>query len=177
MTQRHYDLRDRPEQIKEATFIASNSTIIGNVSVGRGSTIWFGAILRGDTEPIEVGEQTNLQDGVIVHGDPGLPVHIGNRVTVGHAALIHGCTIEDEVLIGMRATILNGAVIGTGSLVAAGALVTENMQVPPGSVVMGVPAKVRGPITEELRERIVRGADHYQQAGLQYASKMKEDAS
>lgn len=173
MTERHYDLRDRPEQIQDATFIADNATIVGNVSIGRGSTVWFGAILRGDTEPITIGDQTNLQDGVIVHGDPGLPVLVGSRVTVGHAALIHGCTIEDEVLIGMRATILNGAVIGTGSLVAAGALVTENMVVPPGSVVMGVPAKVRGSITEELKQRIVRGADHYQQAGQQYAQKFR----
>ena len=169
---RHFDLADRPDLRREAAFIADNATIIGDVSIGRGSTVWFGAILRGDTEPITIGEQTNLQDGVIAHGDPGLPVRVGDRVTVGHAALLHGCVIEDDVLVGMRSTILNGARIGAGSVIGAGALVTENFEVPPGSIVMGVPAKVRGEVTPQLRARIASGAEHYAQAGRRYADEL-----
>ncbi len=124
------------------------------MTVGREASIWFGSVVRGDIEPITIGEQTNIQDNTVVHIDPGLPTVIGARVGVGHRCLIHGCVIEDECLIGMGSTVLSGAVIETGSVIAAGALITEGTRVPAGSLVMGVPAKVVRPVDDELRSRI-----------------------
>jgi carbonic anhydrase/acetyltransferase-like protein (isoleucine patch superfamily) len=140
--------------IHPEAFIAPNATVLGRVTVAREASIWFGCVVRGDIEPITIGEQTNIQDNTVVHIDPGLPTLIGARVGVGHRCLIHGCVIEDECLIGMGATVLSGAVIETGSVIAAGALITEGTRVPAGSLVMGVPAKVVRPIDEELRSRI-----------------------
>jgi carbonic anhydrase/acetyltransferase-like protein (isoleucine patch superfamily) len=142
-------------------WIAPGAVVIGDVTLGARASVWYQAVLRGDTDPISVGDDSNLQDGVVVHVDEGQPARIGARVTVGHAAIVHGCTIEDECLIGMGAIVLNGARVGTGSIVAAGALVTEGMQVPPGSVVMGMPGKVRREATAEDRARIQRHADSY----------------
>jgi carbonic anhydrase/acetyltransferase-like protein (isoleucine patch superfamily) len=113
-------------------FIASNATVLGRVTVAREASIWFGCVVRGDIEPITVGEQSNIQDNTVVHIDPGLPTLIGARVGVGHRCLIHGCVIEDECLIGMGATVLSGAVIETGSVIAAGALIAEGTRVPAG---------------------------------------------
>ena len=135
-------------------FIAPNATVLGSVTVAREASIWFGCVVRGDVEPITIGEQTNIQDNTVVHTDPGLPTFIGARVGVGHRCLIHGCTIEDECLIGMGSTVLSGAVIETGSVVAAGALITEGTKVPAGSLVIGVPGLVVRPVDDELRARI-----------------------
>ncbi|UCC83187.1 MAG: gamma carbonic anhydrase family protein [Gemmatimonadota bacterium] len=143
-------------------FIAPNATVLGWVTVAREASIWFGCVVRGDIEPITIGEQTNIQDNTVVHIDPGLPTIIGDRVGVGHRCLIHGCVIEDECLIGMGATVLNGAVIESGSVVAAGALITEGTRVPAGSLVMGVPAEVVRPVDDELRSRIERTWRDYQ---------------
>jgi carbonic anhydrase/acetyltransferase-like protein (isoleucine patch superfamily) len=142
-------------------FVAPGAVVVGEVQLGRQASVWFNTVVRGDVAPVEVGEETNLQDGAIVHVDAGQPALIGARVTVGHGAVIHGCVIEAECLIGIGAIVLTGARVGTGSLVAAGALVREGQVVPPGSVVLGVPAKVAGPATDEHRALIRGGYEHY----------------
>lgn len=142
-------------------YIHPSAVIIGNVTLGRDSSVWPTAVLRGDIDSIAIGDETNVQDGVIVHVDYGVPVRVGNRVTIGHRAVIHGCTIDDDCLIGIGAVVLNHAVIGAGSVIGAGAVVRERMQVPPGSLVLGVPAKVMRPVDDELRERIRQGAQTY----------------
>lgn len=152
-----------------ANWIAGNAVVVGDVSLGERSSVWFGAVIRGDSEAIEVGADTNLQDQVVLHADPGFPCRIGDRVTVGHGAIVHGATVESDVLIGMRATILNGAVIGSGSLVAAGALVTEGKVFPPGSLIVGVPARSLRAVTEEEAARQTRGWKHYVELSAAYA--------
>lgn len=142
-------------------FIHPTAVIIGNVILGRDASVWPTAVLRGDADAIVIGDETNVQDGAVVHVDPGCPVRVGHRVTIGHRAVIHGCTIEDDCLIGIGAIILNGAVIGTGSVIGAGAVVREGMVVPPGSLVLGVPGVVVRAVDDELRARIVHGAAAY----------------
>jgi carbonic anhydrase/acetyltransferase-like protein (isoleucine patch superfamily) len=134
---------------------------LGDVTLGPQSSVWYGCVLRGDMAPIVVGPQTNVQDGTIVHVDEGKPALIGARVGVGHRAVIHGCVIEDECLIGMGSILLNDVRIGRGSVVAAGALVTEGTHVPPGSLVMGVPARVVRAVDDALRDRIRHTWEHY----------------
>ncbi|WP_369381143.1 gamma carbonic anhydrase family protein [Streptomyces sp. cg36] len=141
-------------RIDPTAFTAPTSVVIGEVTLGAGASVWYHAVLRADCGPIVLGADSNVQDNCTVHVDPGFPVTVGERVTVGHNAVLHGCTVEDDVLIGMGATVLNGAVIGAGSLIAAQALVPQGMVVPPGSLVAGVPAKVRRELTAEEREGI-----------------------
>lgn len=136
--------------------------------MGSGSSIWFHAVLRADQERITVGERSNVQDAVVMHADPGLPLTVGDGVSVGHGAVLHGCDIGDDVLVGMRATVLNGARVGPGSLIAAGAVVLEGTEIPPGSLVAGVPARVRRETTREERAAIVRNASDYQQLASRY---------
>ncbi len=140
--------------IHPEAFVAPGATVVGRVTLEREASIWYGCVLRGDIEPIFIGEQTCIQDHTVVHIDKDLPTQVGARVGVGHRCLLHGCTIEDECLIGMGAIVLSGAVIGTRSVVAAGALITEGTRVPAGSLVMGVPAKVVRPVDERLGQRI-----------------------
>ena len=135
--------------------------MLGRVTLAARSSVWYGAVLRGDVDAILIGEATNLQDGAIVHVDEGVPARIGARVGVGHRAILHGCTVEDDCLIGMGCVVLNGAHIGTGSVVAAGAVVPEGTRVPPGSLVVGVPARVTRPVDDALRERIRHTWQHY----------------
>ena len=155
------DKTHTPVACGAGVFVAPTATVLGDVTIGAESSVWYGAVIRGDTEAIRIGAQTNVQDLCVVHADPALPCTIGDRVTLGHAAIVHGATIENDVMIGIRATVLNGAVVGAGSVVAAGAVVTEGTVVPPGSLAMGVPAKVRGPVAPELAERIRHAAAHY----------------
>jgi len=147
--------------VDETAWTADSATLVGDVRVGPASSVWYSAVLRAEYEPITVGARTNLQDGVVVHVDPGHPATLGDGVSVGHGAVLHGCTVEDGCLVGMHATVLNGAVIGAGSLVAAGALVLEGVIVPPGSLVAGVPAKVRRPLTPEEGEHLTLNASIY----------------
>ena len=147
--------------VDSSCFVAPTAIIIGNVTLGAESSVWYQCVLRGDVSTITVGERTNLQDGAIVHADPGFPTIIGNDVTVGHGAIIHGAVVEDNCLIGIRATLLNGCRIGAGSVVGAGALVPEGMVVPPNSVVMGIPARVVKEVAARLAERSRRGAEGY----------------
>ncbi|MFF7651516.1 gamma carbonic anhydrase family protein [Streptomyces sp. NPDC007983] len=148
-------------KVDPEAFTAPTSVVIGDVSVAAGASVWYHAVLRGDAESISVGAHSNIQDNCTVHADPGFPATVGERVTVGHNAVLHGCTVEDDVLVGMGATVLNGAHIGAGSLIAAQALVPQGMRVPPGSLVAGVPAKVRRELTEEEREHVRLNAEGY----------------
>lgn len=136
-------------QCHEQSWVAPNATVLGNVRLAEGASIWYSTTLRAESEPIEVGAGSNLQDGVTVHVDPGFPVTVGTGVSVGHNAVLHGCTVGDGALVGMGSVVLNGAVVGAGALVAAGALVPPGMQVPPGSLVAGVPGRVRRDLTED----------------------------
>jgi carbonic anhydrase/acetyltransferase-like protein (isoleucine patch superfamily) len=158
----------REELTDPSAFIAPGAVVLGDVTIGAESSVWFNAVIRGDTEAVRIGRQTNVQDGCILHADPGLPCTLGDRVTLGHGAIVHGASIEDEVLIGMGAIVLNGARIGKGSIVAAGALVPEGAEIPPHSVVMGAPAKVKRETTAEDRERIRHAAEHYVQEAKLY---------
>ncbi len=152
---------DHTPSVAESAWVAPNATLIGEVTLSARSSVFYGAVLRGDVAAITLGERSNLQDNVTVHCDRGVPTTIGSGVSVGHAATLHGCTIEDDCLIGMGATVLNGAVIGAGSLVAAGTVVLEGTIVPPGSLVAGVPGKVRRELTEEERLGIRGNGERY----------------
>lgn len=151
----------REPKIDEGAFVAPTASVIGDVTLETGASLWYGAVARGDVERISVGARSNIQDNCTLHADPGFPVTIGERVSVGHNAVVHGATVEDDCLIGMGATVLNGAVIGAGSLVAAQALVPQGMRVPPGSLVAGVPAKVRRELTEEERQGVTLNGTLY----------------
>jgi carbonic anhydrase/acetyltransferase-like protein (isoleucine patch superfamily) len=173
MTVEQLDTQFRKELVSKDAFVATNATLRGSVTVGSGSCILFGAVLRGDCEPIRIGAQSNIQDLCCLHTDPGFPCSIGERVTVGHGAIVHGATVEDECLIGIRAVLLNGSVIGKGSIVAAGSLVPEGRVIPPNSLVMGTPAKVVRETTEKDREMIERGWKHYASTAVQYLASEK----
>ena len=147
--------------VDATAFIAPNATVIGAVTLAPQSSVFYGSVLRADRDSITLGERSNLQDNVTVHCDPGSPVVIGAGVSVGHAAVIHGCTIDDDCLIGMSATVLNRAVIGRESLVAAGSVVLEGTIIPPRSLVAGVPAKVRRQLTDDEVEGLRRNASTY----------------
>ncbi|MFE6965908.1 gamma carbonic anhydrase family protein [Agromyces sp. NPDC057679] len=147
--------------IADSAFVAPGAVIVGDVRLEAGSSVWYNAVLRAEAEPIVLGADSNLQDTVVCHVDAGYPLTVGRGVSVGHGAVLHGCTVEDDCLIGMGATVLNGAVIGEGSLVAAGAVVLEGTVVPPGSLVAGVPAKVRRELSDAERDGIRRNAAAY----------------
>ncbi|MFZ2455024.1 MAG: gamma carbonic anhydrase family protein [Candidatus Altiarchaeia archaeon] len=147
--------------ISEKAFIAKNASVIGNAKIGEHSSVWFGAVLRADCGAIEVGKNTNIQDNCVVHADPEGKVIIGDNVTIGHGAIVHGCTIKDNVLVGMNATVLNDALIGRDSIVGAGALVTQGKKFPERSLILGVPAKVARELTEEEVGSIRISADEY----------------
>ncbi|MBT2515094.1 gamma carbonic anhydrase family protein [Arthrobacter sp. ISL-30] len=147
--------------IPDTAFVAPTASIIGNATLGQEASAFYGVSVRADTAAITVGDGSNLQDNVVLHADPGFPCSVGAGVSVGHGAVVHGCTVEDDCLIGMGATVLNGAVIGTGSLVAAGAVVLEGTVVPPRSLVAGVPAKVRRELSEEEFDGVKANAARY----------------
>ncbi len=165
--------RHRPELVHETAFIAAGALVIGDVTVAANASIWFNAVIRGDSAAIRIGVGTNVQDGCILHADPGKPCILGERVTLGHGAIVHGATIEDDVLIGMRAVVMNGVTIGRGSIVGVGAVVLENTQVPAGSIVLGTPAKVIRVATDRDQEKIRHAADHYIAAGKVYRGQTK----
>lgn len=159
----------RHPQVSADVYIDRSAQVIGQVTLGARSSVWMNAVLRGDVHSITVGEETNIQDGAVLHGMKGLyPVVLGARCTVGHNATVHGCTLEDDVLIGMGATVLNGAHIGAGSIVAAGALVPEGMTVPPNSLVAGVPARLRRSLTADDLAGIRRYAANYVEYAREY---------
>ena len=154
---------ERTPQESPGSWVAPGAAVIGDVHLAAGVSIWYGCVLRADGSPIDVGADSNIQDGCVAHADDHGAVRIGRGVSVGHRAVLHGCTVDDGCLIGMGATVLTGAHIGAGSLVAAGAVVLEGTDVPPGSLVAGVPAKVRRPLTEVESERLRDNAASYVQ--------------
>ena len=158
----------KSEWIDPTAYVAENATVIGEVHVASHATILFGAVVRGDSAPIWIGECTNVQDLACLHGDPGFPCRLGNRVTIGHGAIVHGAEIEDDVLIGIRAVVLNGAKIGRHSIVGAGAVIPEGKIIPPRSLVLGVPGRVVRETTAEDIDMIRHAANHYVEAGKQY---------
>lgn len=161
--------QDKWPKIDASALIAENAVIIGDVEIGPKVNIWYNVVVRGDTNRIVIGEETNIQDGTIVHAETiDGPVLVGRRVTIGHNAIVHGCVIEDECLIGMGAIILSYSKIGKGSVIAAGALVKENDVVSAGTVMAGVPAKSRGPVTEEMALRASVGCDYYLKLASEY---------
>ena len=156
------DLGDKKLKTADDNFwIAPNASIIGEVNLERDASIWFNAILRADNEPITIGEGSNVQDGAIIHTDPGYACNIGKKVTVGHMAMLHGCSIGDGSLIGIGSVVLNGAKIGKNCIIGSKALVTEGMDVPDGSMVLGIPGKIKKTLTEEEQSVVPLGAEHY----------------
>lgn len=163
------DYHDRRPDIDPAAWVAPGCAVIGSVRLAPGASVWYGSVLRGDTEQITIGVGSNVQDGSVVHADPGFPTTVGAGVSVGHRAILHGCTVEDGALIGMGAVVLNGARIGAGSLVAAGAVVLAGTVVPPGSLVAGVPARVRRGLTEQERADLRHTAERYVERSRSHA--------
>jgi carbonic anhydrase/acetyltransferase-like protein (isoleucine patch superfamily) len=152
---------DKRPEVAPSAFVAPGAYVIGAVHLEEKSSVWYGAVLRGDTESIRVGARTNIQDGCVLHADPGYPAIVGSDCVVGHGAVVHGCEIGAGCLIGMSATVLNGAKIGEGSIVAAGALVPEGKEFPPRSLIIGAPAKRAREVTEEHTQDITRGVRSY----------------
>jgi carbonic anhydrase/acetyltransferase-like protein (isoleucine patch superfamily) len=158
-----YPFAGNTPAVHDSAFVAPTASIIGNATLAQDSSAFYGVSVRADTAAISVGAGSNLQDNVVLHADPGFPCVVGEGVSVGHAAVVHGCTVEDDCLIGMGATVLNGAVIGAGSLVAAGAVVLEGTVVPPRSLVAGVPGKVRRGLTDEEYDGVRANAARYRE--------------
>jgi len=161
MTNEPRPLHYLAQRVAPTAFIAPTAVVLGDVTIGDESSIWFHAVLRGDVELIEIGARTNIQDLAVLHADAGFPCVLGNDVTVGHSAIVHGAVVEDDVLIGMRAVVMNGARIGRGSIVAVGSVVTEGAVVPPNSVAVGTPARVLRKVEPRDQERIRHAAEHY----------------
>ena len=149
-----------PEVAPEA-FVADGATLVGAVRLGAEASVWYAAVIRADGSPIEVGAGSNVQDGAVLHSDPDFPVRVGDGCTIGHRAVVHGCTVGAGSLVGMGAVVLNGAVVGAGSLVAAGTVVLEGTEVPPGSLVAGIPGRVKRDVTDAERDRIRSGTESY----------------
>jgi carbonic anhydrase/acetyltransferase-like protein (isoleucine patch superfamily) len=169
-----YQLGGDTPEIDASAWVADSATLIGKVTLGAGATVWFGATLRGDNERITIGANSNVQEGTVMHTDPGHPLDVGDNVTIGHQAMLHGCTIGDGSLIGIQAVILNGARIGRGCLVGAGALVTEGKAFPDGSLILGTPAKVVRQLTPEDQARLLESAANYARRGQRYQAELKK---
>lgn len=159
---------NRVPDVDPVSWIADTATVVGEVTIGAGTGVFYGAVLRADTESVSVGAGSNVQDNATVHADPGSPARIGDGVSVGHGAVLHGCAVDDRCLIGMNATVLNGAVVGTESLVAANALVPEGMEIPPRSLVAGVPAKVRRELRDAEVDHLRHNAEVYRQLTIRH---------
>ena len=165
-------LGDAVPQIDPTAWIADNATIIGDVSIGPGASIWYGAVLRGDNEPIVIGARSNVQESAVLHTDPGRPLMLGEGVSIGHQAMLHGCTVGDGSLIGIQAILLNGATVGPGSLVGAGALLTEDKVFAGGSLIVGSPAAVKRALTPKQIEGLGRIADGYVARARRYRDEL-----
>lgn len=168
-----YELDGIRPALETDVWVAPDANIIGNVTLASGASVWFGTTIRGDNDPIRIGVNTNIQENCVLHTDVGSPLTIGANVTVGHKAMLHGCTIGDGALIGMGATVLNGAVIGEGCLIGAGALVTEGKVIPPGSLVMGAPGKVVRQLDEAARAGLLASAENYRQNAARFAKGLR----
>ena len=171
-----YQLDEHVPTLAPGAWVADSAEVIGRVELGVGASVWFGAVLRGDNERLQIGAGSNVQDGSVVHSDHGYPVNVGANVTIGHRVTLHGCSIGDGSLIGMGAVLLNGARIGRNCLVGAGALVTEGKQFPDGSLIVGVPAKAVRPLTPEQINGLQRNARHYVENAVRYRTGLKRIA-
>lgn len=156
-----YQLDEHTPQVHPTAFVADSAQVVGRVTLGEGSSVWFNTVIRADNEPMTIGAGSNIQDGSVLHSDTGFPLSVGERVTVGHQVVLHGCTVGDESLIGIGAVVLNGTKIGKHCLVGAGSLVTEGKEFPDGSMILGSPAKVVRQLTPEQIDGLRRSAQHY----------------
>ena len=170
-----YALGDRQVRLEgEGHFIAPNAAVIGDVLLKSGSSVWFSAVIRADMEYIEIGEGANVQDGAVLHADPGGPCIVGDHVTIGHNAMVHGCVIGEGSLVGINAVVLDGAVIGKNCLIGAGALVTGGTQIPDNSLVLGSPAKVKATLSESQVQAMRRGATHYVSNAQRFVAELEQ---
>ena len=168
-----YRIEDRVPAVDDEAWVAPGATVVGDVHLAAETSVWFGAVIRADNEPIRIGRGSNVQENAVLHVDPGMPMVIGEHVTIGHQAMLHGCTVGDESLIGIQAVVLNGAVIGKNCLVGAGALVTEGKHFPDGSLIIGTPAKVARPLTEAEIAGLRRSAAGYVERSRSFRSDLK----
>ncbi len=168
-----YEIDDRFPQLADGAWAAPSADLIGDVRLGARASVWFGAVIRADNTPIILGEETNFQDGAIGHSDPGAPLTIGARVTVGHQAILHGCTVADDCLIGMGARVLNGAHLGPECLVGANALITEGKRFEEGGLIVGAPARLVRPLSDTEKAALRLSAAHYADKAARYATGLK----
>ncbi|MBZ2168212.1 MULTISPECIES: gamma carbonic anhydrase family protein [Marinobacter] len=169
-----YELGDRvPELVGENQFVAENASIIGSVRLMEQASVWFNVVVRGDNELITIGPDSNVQDGSVLHTDPGIPLTLGKGVTVGHKAMLHGCEIGDYSLIGINAVVLNGAKIGKHCLIGANTLIPEGMEIPDGSMVIGSPGKIKRELNDSQKKMLEMSAQHYVQNGVRYLESLK----
>jgi carbonic anhydrase/acetyltransferase-like protein (isoleucine patch superfamily) len=166
-------LGDVTPRIASSAYVAPNATVLGNVTLQERSSVWFGATLRGDNENIDIGESSNVQDGAVLHTDPGFPLSIGKNVSIGHQAMLHGCTVGEGSLIGIQSVVLNGAVIGKSCLIGAGAIITEHKVFADGCLIFGAPAKVVRELTAEERENLLKVAANYAERAQFYSHHLK----
>lgn len=170
-----YSLEDkRVTLVGNGHFIAPNAVVIGDVTLQENASVWFGCVLRADADHIEIGAGSNIQDGAALHVDPGFPLTVGQNVTVGHHAMLHGCTIGDGSLVGINAVVLNGAKVGRNCLIGANALVTEGMIIPDGSLVLGSPGKIKAQLSSEQIQGLAYSAEHYVSNGRRYREHLRE---
>lgn len=169
-----YQYGDRVPSVHDSAFVAPNASVIGSVVLSENVSVWFGATLRGDNYTITLGKSSNVQEGAVLHTDPGLPLTVGENVTIGHQAMLHGCTIGDGSLIGIQAIILNGATIGNSCLIGAGAVVTERKTFPDRSLILGSPARVVRTLSDEEVANLLKAAEGYVERRAQFLSKLKE---
>ena len=168
-----YSIDGLAPQLDEGAFAAPSADLVGEVRLGKRASVWFGAVIRADNTPIILGEETNFQDGAIGHSDPGAPLTIGARVTIGHQAILHGCTVSDDCLVGMGARILNGAFLGPFCLIGAGALITEGKRFEEGGLIVGSPARLVRPLTDQEKAGLRLSAAHYAENAARYAESLQ----
>jgi carbonic anhydrase/acetyltransferase-like protein (isoleucine patch superfamily) len=169
-----YELDGKAPKLGEGAWVADTATVIGDVELGANASVWFGAVVRGDTDHIHIGADTNIQDGSVLHADAGKPLTIGDGVTVGHQVMLHGCTIADGALVGNQAVVLNGAKIGRNCIVGAGSVVTENKEFPDNSLIIGSPARVVKTLDASAAEMMKRNAEHYVHNAVRFAKGLKK---
>src|SRR6187402_3109084 len=169
-----YQLDSLIPTVHESAWVADNAQVMGNVQLAEDSSVWFGVVIRGDTDTISVGRGSNIQDNSVLHADSGMPLTIGDNVTIGHQVMLHGCTIGDNSLIGIQAVILNNAKIGRNSIVGAGSVVTEGKEFPDNSLIIGSPAKVVRTLDDAAAAKLRHGAEHYVENGRRFAKGLKK---
>lgn len=168
-----YEVDGKAPNIDDSVYVSDGATVIGDATLGAGCSMWTGSVVRADNDWVRIGAEVNMQEGAVLHADPGFPILIGDRVTVGHQAMLHGCTIEDDALIGIQAVVLNGAVIGKGCLVGAGALVTEGKEFPPNTLILGSPAKAVREVSPEMRAKMSEDNADYVARATRYRQTLK----